>query len=78
MIGKHEGAWAQRLADTMRAELQAAADPLIEEAVEKFRSALRKRVAEMVLGLVEHSYSIDRAASELRITVRLAPPESRR
>lgn len=70
--------WAEKLAQGLRHEMLAAAEPLIEQAVENVRVAMRKRVAEMVTGLIDRSYQMDRDATVITIRVNLADPKERK
>ena len=55
-------------------DLLSAAQPILEEAVEKARVEMRKRLAVKVVGLIDQSYQLERDGINLRITVKLAAP----
>ena len=71
--------FATNVGNAVRQELQKLADPIIEETVarvaEDLRQRLRKRVAEMVVGMLDMSYDAEHLGQRLRITVNLAKPE---
>ncbi len=54
-------------------DMMKAAEPIIEQAIEKARVEMRKRLAEKVVGLIDQSYQIERNGVDLRILVKLAP-----
>lgn len=55
----------------LRAELEAAAEPIILAAVADFELEARKRVAATVLAAVEGGYSMERMGPDIRILVRM-------
>lgn len=56
--------------------LMAAAEPLIQEAVKKIEVELRQKLASMGVGMIDSSYSVERAGHI--VTIRVALPEKNR
>lgn len=63
--------FAEALAGHLRVELQSAAEPIIQQTLDEIETALRKRLAEIVVGLVSSDYSLERDGMFVRITVKL-------
>lgn len=59
------------LTTTLTAELRKCAEPLIEEAVKDAEKALRKRIGELVLGMIDTSYELSKDGDVLKIEVRM-------
>jgi len=55
----------------LRAELEAAAEPIVQAAIADFKAEVRRRVATTVLAAVEGGYSMERMGPDIRITVRM-------
>ena len=59
------------LSSSIQAALIEAGEREIQKAMSALEVALRKRLAEMVVGLIEQNYSVERDESSLKIVVRL-------
>ena len=59
----------------LRNEMLRAAEPIIARAKEDAEKVMRARLAEMVVGYIQDSYSIDRMGHDLRIIVHLKEPK---
>lgn len=66
--------WFRGLAAHIQQEMIKAAEPLIEAALDEARKHMRKRVAEIAVGVIDHSYAMDRHGADLRIIVNLRKP----
>lgn len=53
----------------LTAEMQAAAEPLIQQAIKDAEVVIRKRTAAMLVGMVEKTVSMQRFGQDLRIVV---------
>ena len=60
------------LHEQLNDELIAVAEPFVQEAIKNYERALRRRLGEMVIGMIEQSYSAERMGPNLIITVRNA------
>jgi len=69
--------FSQALAERLREEMLTTAEPLVEAAVADIAEQMRKRLAACLVGLIESSYSMERMGTELRITVRLLPEQTK-
>lgn len=61
------------LSDRLSTEMIVAAEPLVKEAVRKAEVEMRKRLAEMVVGMVASSYDVYRDGQNLMIRVHMEP-----
>lgn len=59
-----------RLKEALSAEMQKAAEPVIQAAVAEAEKVIRQRVAAMCVSLVAKDFSMERFGTDLRITVR--------
>jgi diphthamide synthase (EF-2-diphthine--ammonia ligase) len=59
------------LAEAVQRQLIEALEPALEQAVEKFRDAARKRLAEIVVGAIQSNYSVERMGQVIHISVKL-------
>ena len=59
------------LSSSIQAALIEAGEREIQKAMSALEVALRKRLAEMVVGLIEQNYSVERDGYYLKIVVRL-------
>lgn len=57
------------LKDQMNAELMAAAEPAIQEAVKQVEQEVRKRFGALVVSLIEQQFSVCRNGTDLHIVV---------
>jgi len=62
----------RNLALSIGEQLKAAAEPLILKALQDVETHLRLRPAEMVCGMVQTEYNVQRDGRDLRITVKLS------
>jgi len=53
----------------MNAEMMAAAEPVIQKAVQEAEKEMRKRLAAMFVSLIDHSFSLERRQDALLIRV---------
>ena len=56
-------------------EMLIAAEPILQRAKQDVEQAMRQRLAEMVVGYLQDSYSVDRMGRDLRIIVHLKEPK---
>jgi hypothetical protein len=61
----------ERLADVIRKELTAAAEPLIQSALKTAEAEMRRRLAAVLVGQIESSYDLVQNGQLLTIRVRL-------
>lgn len=59
-----------RLQAEMSAEMQRAAEPIIQAAVAEAEKKIRERVAAMCISLIQRDFSVTRMGDLLQITVR--------
>lgn len=64
-------AFTAALRRDMNRQLQAAAEPIIQQAVADAEQAMRQQLGSMVVGLIEHTMTIERVGPDLRILVKL-------
>ena len=57
----------------MNAELMAAAEPAIQEAVKQVEKEVRKRFGALVISLIEQQFSVHRNGTDLHIVVHQRP-----
>lgn len=62
------------LQEEMNRQMLAAAEPVIQKAVQEVERAMRQRLGAMVIGLIEKSVEVDRFGPDLRILVKQAKP----
>lgn len=55
----------------INSQIAEAVEPIIQKAVQEAEVVIRKRVGEMVVGMIQSDYSIERMGNMLRIDVRL-------
>lgn len=67
-------AFLNQLQAGLHAEMMAAAEPLLEKALDQMRAEMRKRLAAMLVGYLETTYSVERNHDMLYIKVALAKP----
>ena len=67
--------FVKQLSKQIHEALLAAAEPIIEKAIDDTRKEMRKRLGAMVTGMLQDSYSIDRMGTDLRIIVSLKDPK---
>ena len=70
----NEKAFGEFLGKHLHDEMLKAAEPIIQRAKQDAEQAMRQRLAEMVVGYLRDSYSIDRMGHDLRIIVHLNEP----
>lgn len=51
-------------------ELKACAEPYLEKALEDIEKQLRQKIGSIVIGLLEHSFSVERYGDDIKILVR--------
>jgi formate dehydrogenase maturation protein FdhE len=71
----NQDAMLRSLMANLNAEMQKAAEPVLRKAVEEAEREMRKRLGALVVGLLEHEFSVERFGHELRITVMLGHGE---
>ena len=69
-------AFGDFLGKHLHEEMLKAAEPIIERAKLDSERAMRERLAEMVVGYLQDSYSIDRMGHDRRIIVHLKEPKT--
>ena len=57
------------LAGAVRAALEEAAEPVIEEAVRQFEGKARQRIGSLCLGLIQSDYRLERMGTDIVIRV---------
>lgn len=60
----------KRLQDEMSAEMQKAAEPVIQAAVAEAEKKIRERVAAMCIALIARDFRVNRMGDDLHIEVR--------
>lgn len=56
--------------EKMSAEMMEAAEPVIRKAVEEAEKAMRRRLGQMFVALLDEHFSMERHGTELRIVVK--------
>ena len=65
--------FVENLAASMNAEMVAAAEPIIKRAVEEAEREMRRKIGQMCISLIEHSFAVERFGTDLRILVHQVP-----
>jgi len=62
--------FTKQLIAAINAQIVAAAEPIIQEALKQAEIEMRKKLAVIVVGMMEKNYSMERFGNDLRIIVR--------
>lgn len=72
----NQEAFREMVGNGLNEGLLKAAEPIVERALQEIEAEMRRKLAAMLIGMIEHSYNMERNGSDIVVRVALGKPGS--